>query len=242
MKNHGGKCGICGDEYGRVQRHDDGGRYANGIIAANYKPGQTIDVEILLTTSHLGYFEFRINDFTNRKTEGDSIGKLKGHLLKLTTGGTQYKVTKSGRYLYKMQVTLPPNLTCKRCVMQWWYRGGNNWGCDKNGCGKGHGFQEHFVNCADVTIGNGGPPNPQTQPPTQPPTQPSTNRPEPSTQKPVPTNPPEPTDAPTRGPRPTGGSGKCRAVGSWAGNPHMDAWCASNCKNGYCPAHMCTCE
>lgn len=224
MRNHGGKCGICGDEYGRQQRHDDGGRFANGIIAAHYRPGQTVNIEVLLTTSHLGHFEFRINDFTGRKTQGDSVGKLQGHLLKLTTGGTKYKVTKAGRYLYKMQVVLPPNLTCKRCVMQWWYRGGNNWGCDKSGCGQGRGFQEHFVNCADVSIGNGAPPKPQTNAPTE----------GPQTEKPIPTMRPQP---PTKKP-----TGKCRATGSWAGQANIDAWCVSNCRNGYCPAHMCTCE
>lgn len=152
MRAHGGKCGVCGDEYGKTQHHNDGGRYSNNIIVANYKRGQTVDIEVLLTTSHLGHFEFRVNDFTNKKTEGDSVGKLKGYLLPVSTGGTKYLVSKWGRYLYKLRVTLPSHLTCKRCVVQWWYRGGNNWGCDKSGCGKGKGSQEHFVNCADVTI------------------------------------------------------------------------------------------
>lgn len=237
MARNGGKCGVCGDEYGRAQRHADGGRYANGIITARYQPGQTIDVEVLLTTSHLGYFEFRVGD---KGAQGDSIGKLQGHLLKLKSGGTQYRVTKSGRYLYKMQVILPSNLTCKKCVMQWWYRGGNNWGCGKTGCGLGHGAQEHFVNCADISIGNGAPPNPQTSRPTQRP-QPPTRRPQPPTQGPT-EKPAPPTRGPTKRPHPTGGSGICRATGSWKGDSNIDAWCVSNCKNGYCPAHMCTCD
>jgi len=231
MAKHGGKCGVCGDEYGKTQHHNDGGRYSNGIIGRHYKPGQTIDVEVLLTASHFGYFEFRINDFTNKQTVGDSVGKLKGYLLPVSTGGTKFKVTKTGKYLYKMQVTLPPNLTCKRCVMQWWYRGGNSWGCDESGCGLGHGPQEHFVNCADVSIGDGAPPNPQTNQPTRrprPPTRGPTNRPRPTTERPAP---------PTRQP-----TGNCKAIGSWKGNPHMDAWCKSNCKMGNCPSNMCKCE
>jgi len=55
-------------------------------------------------------------------------------------------VKKYGRQKLNIELKLPAGLTCK------WYRGGNNWGCDKNGCGKGHGTQEHFVNCADVSI------------------------------------------------------------------------------------------
>ena len=47
---------------------------------------------------------------------------------------------------------LPDGLKCKRCVLQWWYRAGNNWGCDREGCGLGYGNQETYANCADVSI------------------------------------------------------------------------------------------
>jgi len=50
-------------------------------------------------------------------------------------------------------VKLPSGLTCARCVLQWWYKTGNNWGCDAEGCGMGRGDkQEVFVNCSDVSI------------------------------------------------------------------------------------------
>ena len=35
--------------------------------------------------SHVGHFEFRIGAFDNRRTEGDSVGKLKGHLMELVS-------------------------------------------------------------------------------------------------------------------------------------------------------------
>lgn len=35
--------------------------------------------------------------------------------------------------------------------------------------------------------------------------------------------------------------GKCRAIGAWAGNANMDAWCVNNCALGNCPAKMCSC-
>jgi len=153
MIKNGGKCGVCGDPYHvKEQTHADGGRFANGIIVKNYRRGQVIDVNVLLTTSHKGYFEFRIGDFTNKKTAGDSIGKLKGHLLQLTSGGTKFIIEKYGRRVYKMQLKLPRSLRCKRCVLQWWYKGGNSSGCDETGCGLGKGAQETFVNCADVSI------------------------------------------------------------------------------------------
>ena len=123
-------------------------RYANGIIARTYKKGQVIDVEVLLTVGHLGFFEFRVGDFSNSKTAGDSTGRLKGQLLKVIDGhhkdDTKFRVTKHGRQLYKMKLVLPPNLTCERCVMQWWYTAGNNPGYK----------QETFVNCADIKITN----------------------------------------------------------------------------------------
>jgi len=150
-QNHG-KCGVCGDPYdSKIQPNNDGGRYSNGIIAKTYKKGQVIDVTVHLTTSHLGTFEFRIGDFSNSKTAGDGRGKLLGQLMHLEGGGTKFtKVRNTG--MYKIKLQLPSDLTCKRCVIQWWYRGGNNWGCDKSGCATGHGPQETFVNCADVTI------------------------------------------------------------------------------------------
>merc|ERR1712168_386183 len=152
-KNHG-KCGVCGDPYdAKVPRpNEDGGKYSNGIIAKTYKKGQMITVTVHLTTSHLGFFEFRIGDFSDgKKTAGDARGKLLGSLMKLEDRSTKFtKVRKTGKYTMKLQ--LPADLTCKRCVIQWWYTGGNNWGCDKTGCATGKGPQETFVNCADVTI------------------------------------------------------------------------------------------
>merc|ERR1712168_209376 len=134
------------------QPHMDGGRYGNRIIGKTYKRGQTITVDVLLTASHLGYFEVRIGEFDNKDTSGDNEGKLNGYLMKLVKGGTKYRITTNGRRAHKIQLRLPSNLSCKRCVLQWWYRTGNSWGCDKEGCGLGHGNQEHFVNCADVSI------------------------------------------------------------------------------------------
>ena len=74
------------------------------------------------------------------------------------------------------------------------------------------------------------PPQP-TQPPKPPTEAPvvTDGPPQPPTQMPPvpPTNPP---------------SGTCRAKGAWAGNPGMDAWCASNCAVGNCPATHCECS
>jgi len=68
-----------------------------------------------------------------------------------TDGRTRIPITRNGMYSAKLK--LPSGLTCKRCVLQWWYKTGNNWGCDTKRCGMGRGDkQEVFVNCADVSI------------------------------------------------------------------------------------------
>merc|ERR1719206_1142557 len=55
------------------------------------------------------------------------------------------------RFNYK--VVLPYGLTCSQCVMQWTYYTGNTWGQCANGTeGMGCGYQETFLNCADVQI------------------------------------------------------------------------------------------
>ncbi|XP_066920226.1 uncharacterized protein [Clytia hemisphaerica] len=150
----GGKCGVCGDTADQTnQPHADGGRFAKGIIVKKYRAGQVIDVDINLSTAHYGYFEFRIGQFDNRKVVGDRYGKLQGHLLPLVSGGTRFKVPDNIRGArYNIKLRLPSGLRCRRCVLQWWYKGGNNWGCENGKCGMGKGVQEHFVNCADVSV------------------------------------------------------------------------------------------
>ncbi len=153
LKNDG-KCGVCGDPYHvKNQPHNDGGRYANGIIAKTYKRGQVIEVEVDLTSNHQGWFEFRIGKYDNKKIEGDVMGRLKGHLLEVVGAGTRFNLPRgSGNGKFKTKLRLPAGLVCEKCVLQWWYNAGNNWDCDSDGCGVGHGKQEHFVNCADVKI------------------------------------------------------------------------------------------
>jgi hypothetical protein len=47
------------------------------------------------------------------------------------------------------------DFTCKKCVLQWRYRGGNNWGkCEDGTSALGCGPQEEFRACADISIGD----------------------------------------------------------------------------------------
>ena len=74
---------------------------------------------------------------------------LDANVLEVHTGGSKYPLADThdstysdGGFWYHVDVQLP-NVECDRCVLQWRYRGGNNWGCDSpNDCGMGkEGFK-----------------------------------------------------------------------------------------------------
>ncbi|EDO40899.1 predicted protein [Nematostella vectensis] len=188
---------------------------AIGTITGIYKEGQLFELQLNITVSHKGWSEFRVGDIG---TPPITQAKL-NHLLKLEDGTTRWMHPgKAG--LYKIMLQLPAGLKCRHCVLQWWWRTGNSWGCDSDGCGLGHGPQEHFVNCADITIipKDGVLP---TLPPTKAPPPRSTRRPPPDTPAP-----------------PSGGV--CKSIGPWA-SAGMDNWCQQNCALGHCPSDRCKC-
>ncbi|EDO33422.1 predicted protein, partial [Nematostella vectensis] len=144
----GGKCGVCGDPYGKTQRHTEGGEFAKGVITGRYKKGQEITVEVTVTANHLGWFEFRVGDIGTPPITEEKLS----YVLTQKDGSKRWKLTNPKTGKYKITLQLPSDLTCKRCVLRWWWNTGNSWGCDDEGCGLGHGAQESFVNCADISI------------------------------------------------------------------------------------------
>merc|ERR1711937_241863 len=101
-----GKCGICGDPYGaKVQPHMDGGRYAkNKLIAKTYKRGQVIEVSARLTTTHKGYFQFRIGNYDNSIPKADKMGRLSGYLLKVVGGGDKFMLPNGSAQLRRQSL------------------------------------------------------------------------------------------------------------------------------------------
>lgn len=68
------------------------------------------------------------------------------------TGNSDYS---GGGFWYNIDLKMP-DIECARCVLRWRYHAGNNWGCNSpNDCGIGKGYQEEFVNCADIQIYKG---------------------------------------------------------------------------------------
>lgn len=84
--------------------------------------GQTIDIEVDLTQSHLGFMEFRL---CANPLAGETQACFNQHLLQRTDGqGSRVNVDR-GTGWYNTQFRLPAGLTCHRCTLQWNYRAGN---------------------------------------------------------------------------------------------------------------------
>ncbi|XP_037293220.1 uncharacterized protein LOC119188969 [Manduca sexta] len=148
-----GKCGICGDRYDAKppRAHELGGTYGEGIIVAHYLPSSVFTVTVHLTTSHKGFWEFKLCPDPHRNDQEC----FDEYPLELEEGGTKYYPTR-GSVKYDVNYRLPSGLVCDHCVLQWRYTAGNNWGICPNGTGGlGCGNQEQFGACSDVSIGAG---------------------------------------------------------------------------------------
>lgn len=85
---------------------------------------QVIDVEIDLTASHLGYFEFRLCPQNNPLVPATQ-SCLDKYVLPLADGsGTRYPIPTFDKGLQRYQVKLPEGVTCEQCVLQWHYNTG----------------------------------------------------------------------------------------------------------------------
>ncbi|XP_060587980.1 uncharacterized protein LOC132743477, partial [Ruditapes philippinarum] len=154
LKQNNGKCGLCGDPFNGVRKHESGGKYATGAIADVIDKGQrNIYVKILLNSDQSGYFEFHLC-VTNGTAETKAC--FDKHLLKISEGRNQgdqfaYYVDRAG--IIPLTVEVPDGVYCDRCVLQWKYVTGNTFGRDEHGVGcLGCGHQETYINCADITI------------------------------------------------------------------------------------------
>ena len=49
--------------------HEIGGIFANGILGRRYSAGQVIDIEVELTSNHMGYFELHLCPMSEYRSE-----------------------------------------------------------------------------------------------------------------------------------------------------------------------------
>ncbi|XP_018328442.1 uncharacterized protein LOC108739172 [Agrilus planipennis] len=146
-----GKCGVCGDNYADPQprNNENTGTYGNGVVTAQYLAGSILNVTVLLTANHLGYFTYSIcalKDPNAHEPEECFVD------LPLIDGTYKHSVD-SEVNIYVNQIQLPANLTCDRCVLRWHYNTGNSWGfCNNGTSGIGCGPQEVFRSCSDISV------------------------------------------------------------------------------------------
>lgn len=211
------KCGVCGDPPEGPFDNEAGGKYGKGIIGRTYEEGEAINVKIIITANHMGWFEFTLCPVSEGEKVTDEC--LAKNVLSMTNGEKYYHLAASKKGPIDIPIQLPAGISCKHCVLRWRWVTGNSWGVDKEtgrGCvGCGIDGQEKFYSCADITI-------------------------RPKGSKPVATDKPivRPTPRPTPKISTNQGQKKCIGIN---GLSQYDQWCATNCKIGNCPDYLCTC-
>ncbi|CAG2103300.1 unnamed protein product [Medioppia subpectinata] len=152
QRDHGGKCGICGDRVGGPLENElPNGQYAkNLVITRKYKVDQTIEVKVELTANHAGHFQFKLCPATSKQHEV-SQDCLDKHTLLMADGGSdRYTVPSEKPRIYTIGLRLPSGVRCDRC---WTYTAGNDWmQCPDGSHAVGCGVQETFRGCADIAI------------------------------------------------------------------------------------------
>lgn len=111
---------------------------------------------VQLTANHRGYFQFKLCPAITRRREV-SQACLDAHPLQVLDSPfaeeTEFVVPSATAGVFEVRLQLPPAVSCARCVLQWTYTAGNNWGRCEDGSGRlGCGPQETYRGCADIKI------------------------------------------------------------------------------------------
>ncbi|KAL4443449.1 hypothetical protein ABPG75_011186 [Micractinium tetrahymenae] len=204
---------------------------AAGPIQATYTAGSVIAIKVWFSTQHGGRHTFRLCPRPN----ADKACFEETVLQRMDGGGPYSWTPVNGGPVpvpavsvetvtrlytpadeYTFRYTLPLNITCNQCVLQWWWTTANS--CQVPGapayvssanmgwCGtKTANFPEEFYNCADLKIlpaanAPAQPPSPPLPPISPPPPPPSPSPPPPP---PPPKSPPPPPSPPVDSPPPT---------------------------------------
>ena len=77
-----------------------------------------------LTSSHMGYFEFRL---CPKQSAQELVTQecLNKYLLRLADGSTRYQVPDYTTRMHDIMVKLPDGIACNNCVLHWYYTTGN---------------------------------------------------------------------------------------------------------------------
>lgn len=125
---------MCGDAWDDPipRPHEAGGKYATGTVVRKYKTASVIPVAVDLTAPHRGYFEFRLCS-ADSLAPGVEVTQecLDGNLLSVvgskdnsSSGSSKFMISSVSGQIHRINLQLPANLTCTRCVFQWKYNTG----------------------------------------------------------------------------------------------------------------------
>ncbi|KNC87201.1 hypothetical protein SARC_00678 [Sphaeroforma arctica JP610] len=166
--------GLCGN------KHTDALQNWNEPmgIKRTYTEGQEIDISVVVTAHHIGYFDFQLCDTTDiseecfaqhqlTRTGCEGSGSVddpncerwwKPLALHETmawvvtaNGGYQYHTLDSGTVMVRTKFVLPQGVTCTNCVLRFHYYSTNS--CrPENQNDDSNMVSEEFWNCADIQI------------------------------------------------------------------------------------------
>ena len=191
IENGNKRHGMCGDPVGLYEHYNQ--NVSDYSVTACFEEGQVIYIDIAITSHHGGHFEFYICDANDLDFPENGITQecLYTHQLQRAENiDTISPVDEKYPYRYYLEPTscmrfqeepfpayittvayqLPENLTCRHCVLQWWYFTGNS--CNHIGYREYQGAHcntewynkelqdcqtsdvkpEEFWNCADISI------------------------------------------------------------------------------------------
>jgi hypothetical protein len=133
--------GLCGDNPGESKYLTGGSIYGNpagGNVQATYTSGQSIDINVIITAHHMGWWQFYLCDkgdelsqtclnkiMLHRDPHDPSISPVDPNFpgryyIIPTCYGTEMSMNQTVRY------KLPEGLTCPHCVLQWYWVTGNS--------------------------------------------------------------------------------------------------------------------
>lgn len=183
--------GACGDASGQNVYGGGGSHFRinKGFRMTYYKAGSRVPVRITVTANHGGYWFFGLCPVPGTMAGASSTSEnsvvteacFRRNVLRLASpggapAGNSFFMDGGAKtpFTWAVDVMLPAGVTCKRCVLRWWWVTANS--CTPPGlpakfvvskgmstCGKGGSNPEEFWNCADIGIvgANETPPAPK---------------------------------------------------------------------------------
>lgn len=129
-----GRCGLCGDNWRdeRPRKHELGGEFGEGVIVKTYVQGSTIWVVGTLVYNHSGgKFVTNICNLDEFGVESEEC--FAKNPVYTATGELFYEVPDHEHRHFPYQITLPAELHCNHCVLQWTYVTANDTGICPDG-------------------------------------------------------------------------------------------------------------